>query len=270
MFDMHTQLKTTSKEQEVLLKWIYNTTTKDNELMAFLPGKFQTVSSLQLFEDILATLGGTMQVDPRITQIDPYGMSYMRVISPHFLPGDEVDKLFLAYDFSFAECVDCGVTLGLGLWRQVCSNGLAVPAMDGQEAFKHPYRGLDPDVPAFIFSRLLEQVLKNDQVGQRLQERSLALQNEQMDKQTTMERLAYHRASPGFIKQMEEQIIQDDARTQWDLLNDLTQAAQGTLIPQARRKTERAVGLTFDFSLNFDMAKTRKKKAKKEVSEEAE
>jgi hypothetical protein len=170
----------------------------------------------------------------------------------------------MAYDLQFSECADTGIVLGLGLWRQICSNGLAIPSEEGAEAYKHPYKGLDPTVPAYVFSRLLKEVVANDAIGKRLATRRDELMLEQMDLQTSLERLAYNGGSNAFIKQVEEKVKQDDASSQWDLLNHLTQEAQSIQNPRRRRATEKCVGLTFGFTLAYDSPHKRKRGSKKD------
>ncbi len=252
LFSTHTVLKTQKAEKDLLLKYRYNATTKTNELCAVLRGTYQTVRNSQIFEGFVESLGGQVAIDRSMTTIDPFGQCYIRFLSPNFLPTSNNDKIFMAYDLQFSECADTGLILGLGLWRQVCSNGLAIPSMEGGEAYKHPYRGLDPSVPAYVFSRLLKEVVSNDAIGKRLANRRDELMLEQMDLQTSLERLAYNGGSNAFISHIEEKIKQDDTRSQWDLLNDLTQEAQAVPNPRRRRTTEKCVGLTFGFTLAYD------------------
>ena len=262
LFATHTSLKTQIAEKEILLKYHYNATTQKNELCAVLKGGYQTIKNTIIFEGLVDALGGHVVVDRNMCNVDPYGANYLRLLSPNFLPTTDEDKIFMAYDLQFSECNDAGVTLGLGLWRQVCSNGLAIPSMDGKEAYKHSYRGLDPTVPAYIFSRLLSEVVNNDAIGKRLASRRDELMLEQMDLQTTLERLAYNGTPNAFISGVEEKIAQDITRTQWNLLNDLTQEAQSVPNMRRRRALEKCIGQTFGFTLEYDSPHSRKSKKK--------
>jgi len=260
LFSTHTALKTQVAEKEILLKYHYNASTQKNELCAVLKGTFQTIKNSTIFEGLVDALGGHVVVDRNMCNIDPYGANYLRLLSPNFLPTSDEDKIFLAYDLQFSECADTGVVLGLGLWRKICSNGLAVPSMDGKEAYKHPYRGLDPTVPAYIFSRLLKEVVTNDAIGKRLATRRDELMLEQMDLQTSLERLAYNGTPNAFIAMIEEKVAQDVTRSQWNLLNDLTQEAQAIPNLRRRRAIEKCIGQTFGFTLAYDSPHSRKKK----------
>lgn len=259
LFQTHTGLKTQRGEKEVLIKWHYNPTTQHNELCAVLRGTFQTIRNEFIFDTISDAMGGHIIVDRSMTNIDPYGQCYIRLLSPNFLPTSNDDKIFLAYDIQFSECADTGVTIGLGLWRQVCSNGLAVPSMEGQEAYRHPYKGLDQTVPAYVLSRLLKEVVGNDAIGKRLAQRRDELMLEQMDLQTSLERLSYNGTPGAWINALEEKVAQDDTKSQWDLLNDLTQEAQNITNLRRRRGIERCIGKTFGFTLAYDTPTKRKK-----------
>lgn len=259
LFAAHTELRTQRGEKETIVKYRYNPNTQKNELLAVLKGNYQTIKNSLIFESAMDALGGHVVVDRNMTNIDPFGQCYVRFLSPNFLPTSNDDKIFVAYDLQFSECADTGVVLGLGLWRQICSNGLAVPSLEGAEAYKHPYRGLDPTVPAYVLSRLLNEVLSNDAVGKRLAQRRDDLMLEQMDLQTSLERLAYHGTPNAFIAHIEETVPQDDSKSQWDLLNDLTQEAQNLPNLRRRRNLERSIGQTFGFTLAYDSPHKRRR-----------
>ena len=265
LFQTHTALKTQKADKDILVKYHYNPLTQHNELCAVLRGTYQTIKNSFIFDSVLDALGGHVSVDRLITSIDPYGQCYMRLLSPNFLPSSNDDKLFLAYDLQFSECADTGVSLGLGLWRQICSNGLAIPSLEGAEAYKHPYKGLDPTVPAYVLSRLLKEVIENDAIGKRLATRRDELMVEQMDLQTSLERLSYNGAPGSWLNSLEEKIAQDDTKSQWDLLNNFTQEAQSITNPRRRRSIEKCVGMTFGFTLAYDTPTKRKKKDDTEV-----
>lgn len=268
LFSTHTELKTQIAEKDVLLKYHYNPNTQTNELCAVLRGNFQTITNSMIFESFVDALGGHIVVDRNMLHVDPYGQNYMRFLSPNFLPTSDDDKIYMAYDLQFSECADSGVILGLGLWRKVCSNGLAIPSLDGKEAYRHAYRGLDPTVPAYIFSRLLKEVVSNDSIGKRLATRRDELMLEQMDLQTSLERMAYNGTPNAFISHIEEKVPQDSTLTQWDLLNSLTQEAQYITNLRRRRSIEKCIGQTFGFTLAYDSPHTRRKNKEESLSEQ--
>ena len=253
--------KTEDGEKDVIVKYRYNPLTQRDEIVAFLKGSFQTVKNKEIFEGFLEALGGHAVIDQGMTNLDAFGQNYIRFIAPTYLPGSTTDDThYVCYDVQFSECIDSGVMIGLGLWRSKSKTCVAIPSEESDEAYKHTYKNIDPSAPPFILSRLIKEVTENAAIGQRITSRRDELKKEQMDLQTTLERLAYNGMPASFITLSEDKIRQDDLRTQWDLLIDLTRNAQDIIQPRRRRNIERVIGRTFGVTLAYDA--TGKKKAK--------
>lgn len=275
IFKTHARIKTEATEgapREIMLKTRFDEAQNEMMLAAVLNPKYQTVNSLHVLDTVIAALSGDsglLLVDEAFSTVDPWGQSVVRFITPYYLADDENDKVFLAYDLMFSDVVDQPLTIGLVLWRQATSTGLVIASEEGKDAYREPYRGFDPTVPAYIFQRMADQILTSDSIGQYLFDRREALRAATPTRLEIMEKLAYNRCSGSFIKAAEESINYDPTtENALDLLNSLTNLCKTIPSPAGRRRSESIIGRTFSVTMDFDGIRDKKRKKKvKEVEE---